>query len=66
MKLLLITWTDIFYAIGDFFQIIFKGMRVLGHGPNVIIWMLVIGILGYWIFRLNRYRKAAQRNGTTE
>lgn len=63
---LMFTWTDFFYATGDFFQWIFKGMRVLGHGPNVIIWMLVIGILAYWTIRLNRYRKEAQRNGTTE
>ena len=66
MKLLMITWTDIFNATGDFFQWIFKGMRVLGHGPNVIIWILIIGILAYWTMRLNRYRKEAQRNSTTE
>ena len=66
MKLLLITWTDVFYAIGDFFQWLFKGIRFLGQGPNVIIWILILGILDYWIMRLNRYRKAAQRNGTIE
>ena len=66
MKMLMITWTDIFYAIGDFFQWIFKGMRVLGHGPNVVIWILIAGILGYWIMRLSRYRKAARNNGTIQ
>ncbi len=66
MKLLMITWTDIFYSIGDFFQWIFKGMRVLSHGPNVIIWILIVGILGYWIMRLMRYRKIAKQNNTTE
>jgi len=66
MKMLMITWTDIFYAIGDFFQWIFVGMKALGHIPNVIIWLLIVGVLGYWILRLSRYRKTAQRNNTIE
>lgn len=63
---LIITWTDVFEAIAVFFEWIFKGMRVLGHGPNVIIWCLILGILVYWTMRLNRYKKAARRNGTIE
>ncbi|MBX3164293.1 MAG: hypothetical protein KF900_07405 [Bacteroidetes bacterium] len=69
MKLLatlMITWTDIFYAIGNFFEWIFKGMRVLGQGPNVLISIFIIGLLGYWIYRLNKYSKEAKRNGTVE
>jgi hypothetical protein len=66
MKMLMITWTDVFYAIGDFFQWIFKGMKVLGHGPNVIIWILIIGGIFYWTMRLARYRKQAHRNNTIE
>lgn len=64
--MLMITWTDFFYATGDFFEWIFKGVRALGQVPNVIIWFLIAGILGYWIMRLSRYRKAAHRNGTIE
>jgi len=63
---LIITWTDIFEGIGVFFEWIFKGMRVLGHGPNVIIWILIVGILAYWTMRLSRYKKEARRNGTVE
>jgi len=66
MKMLMITWTDIFEGTGRFFQWIFKGMKVLGHGPNVIIWGLILFILVYWTLRLARYRKEAQRNGTIE
>jgi len=66
MKMLMITWTDIFYAIGDFFQWIFVGMKSLGHIPNVIIWLMIVGVLGYWTLRLSRYKKAAQRNNTIE
>jgi hypothetical protein len=66
MKMLMITWTDVFNAIGDFFLWFFKGMKVLGHGPNVIIWILILTALGYWTFRLTRYKKQAKRNGTIE
>ena len=64
--MLMITWTDVFYATGDFFQWTFKGIKALGHGPNVIIWLLIIGGIFYWTFRLSRYRKQAQRNNTLE
>ena len=66
MKMLAITWTDIFLAFGDFCQWVFKGMKVLGHGPNVIIWILIIGGITYWTLRLTRYRKQAHRNSTLE
>lgn len=66
MELLMITWADIFYAIADFFGWIFDGMKVLGHGPNVIIWIFVIGGIVYWTLRLAKYRRAARRNGTLE
>jgi hypothetical protein len=36
MSALMVTMTDVFYAIGDFSQLIFKGMRVLGHDSFVI------------------------------
>jgi hypothetical protein len=62
----MITWTDIFNGIGTFFQWIFKGMKVLGHGPNVIIWLLIIGGIVYWTMRLGRYNRQSQRNSTLE
>jgi len=66
MTNLMLTWTDVFYATGDFFEWIFKGMRVLGHMPNVMIWIGIAGILGYWTIRLLRYKKEAARNSTVE
>jgi len=60
MKMLMITWTDVFEGTGSFFQSIFKGMRVLGQGPNILISIFIIGLLGYWIMRLLRYRKASK------
>lgn len=66
MKHLMITWTDVFNATGDFFLWFFKGIRVLGQGPNVLISVGVIGLLAYWTIRLMRYKKEAQRNSTVE
>lgn len=66
MNQLMLTWTDVFYGIGDFFLWFFKGMKVLGHGPNVIIWILIIFAIVYWTVRLNRYNNQARRNGTLE
>ncbi len=66
MKSLIITWTDVFEGIGEFFGWIFKGMKALGHLPNVLISGFVIFLLAYWCLRLVRYKKEAQRNGTIE
>jgi hypothetical protein len=66
MKLLAITWTEVFYAIGDFFTWAFGGMRALGHGPNVIWGILIVSGIVYWTVRLSRYRKQAHRNSTLE
>ncbi len=60
----MITWTDVFYATGDFFQWIFKGMRALGQGPNVILWIIIIGLIIYWPYRISQQNKEAERNGT--
>lgn len=66
MNMLMITWTDIFEGIGTFSYAIFKMMKAMGHGPNVIIWILIIGCIAYWTLRLNKFRKEARRNGTIE
>lgn len=62
----MITWTDIFEGIGTFSYWIFKGMKSLGHGPNVIISSMIIGAIFYWTLRLAKYKKASHRDGTFE
>ena len=60
----MVTWTDIFEGTGAFFQWCFKGMRVLGQGPNVIISVVIIGLLTYWCLRIAKQNRDAERNGT--
>ena len=45
MTSLMITMTDVFYGIGDFFlNLCLKEMDVLGHGPNIILWSIIVFI----------------------
>lgn len=64
MTSLMVTMTDVFYAIGDFSQWVFKGMRVLGHGPNIILWIIIAGLLAYWTRQIIKQNKEADKNGT--
>jgi Flp pilus assembly protein TadB len=66
MKMLMITWTDIFNGTATFFEWIFVGVKAMGQIPNVIIWVLILGVLTYWTMRLSRYKKQSQRNSTLE
>jgi hypothetical protein len=64
MKLLMVTWTDVFYGIGTFFQWCFKGMRALGQFPNVIMGAIIIFLLAYWCVKIVQQNKKAEANGT--
>jgi hypothetical protein len=64
MITLMVTMTDVFYAIGDFSQTVFAGMRVLGHGPNIILWIIIGFLLVYWTLQIRKQNKEADRNGT--
>ncbi|MFO0323098.1 MAG: hypothetical protein ACK504_11810 [Bacteroidota bacterium] len=64
MSALKITMTDVFYAIGDFSQWIFKGMKVLGHLPNIFFWSIILILLAYWTNQILKQTKEADKNGT--
>ena len=64
MTSLMITMTDVFYAIGDFSYVIFKGMRALGHGPNIILWTIIAFLLVYQTLQIIKQNKEADKNGT--
>lgn len=64
MTSLMTTMTDVFYGIGKFSQMVFKGMKVLGHGPNIILWSIIAGLLIYQVFQMIKQNKEADKNGT--
>lgn len=64
MITLMVTLTDVFYAIGDFSYVIFRGMKSMGHIPNVILWLIIGFLLCYQVFRMMKENKEADKNGT--
>lgn len=56
--------TDVFYAIGRFFQWIFRFMNHLGNVPNLLI--IIIGVIAIciWIWRMSIYNREADERGT--
>lgn len=64
MTSLMITMTDVFYAIGDFSQWVFRGMKHLGHIPNVILWVFIFIMLVYQTRQIIKQTKEADKNGT--
>lgn len=64
MTSLMVTMTDVFYGIGDFSLWVFRGMKVLGHGPNIVLWTIILGLLIWQTFRMKRENKEADKNGT--
>jgi hypothetical protein len=64
MTSLMITMTDVFYAIGDFSYLIFKGMRALGHIPNIILWVIIAFLVVYQTLQILKQDKEAEKNGT--
>ena len=64
MTSLMITMTDVFYGIGNFSKSVFKGMDVLGHGPNVILWSIIAFLLVYQVRQILKQNKEADKNGT--
>ncbi len=64
MTSLMITMTDVFYAIGDFSLWVFRGMKHLGHIPNIIMWSIILFLLIYQTLQIIKQTKEADKNGT--
>jgi hypothetical protein len=60
------TWTDIFNGIGGFFQWTFKYMEVLGNGPNLFFWLIIISLLCVWLRMQAKFNKEAKEKGTLQ
>lgn len=56
--------TDIFYAIGDFFEWTFIYIEKLGMLPNKIFFSIGVVAMLIWLRQMVKYNKEAQQNGT--
>ena len=48
---------DVFYAIGDFFGLIFNGIDNLGNVPNYFYIGVIFTFLVVWIVKMLKHRK---------
>ncbi|RME13906.1 MAG: hypothetical protein D6799_07585 [Bacteroidetes bacterium] len=65
MQNLMITWTDIFYGIGDLCTNgIFPILRALGHKPNILLGSTIVIVLFYCMYKVPKLNKEAEEKGT--
>lgn len=57
------TWTNIWTAIADFFQFCFRIIHKLYQMPNILVWILIVALLGYWTLQLRKQVKEAKAQG---
>jgi len=57
-------WTAFWTAIGDLFMFCFKILKALGNNFNFVVWVIIIALLGYWIFQLRKHTQEAKQKGT--
>ena len=48
---------DVFYAIADFFNLIFTGVEALGNSLNYIYIGVIFVFLVLWTFKMIKHRK---------
>ena len=53
----------VFYAIGDFFGLIFNGVEVLGNMPNYFYIGVIFIFLVVWTVKMLKHRKNNEEHG---
>tara|TARA_X000001036_G_C20127187_1_gene581767 strand:- start:347 stop:523 length:177 start_codon:yes stop_codon:yes gene_type:complete len=48
---------ELFYAIADFFTLIFNGVEVIGNTLNYFYILVIFMFLVVWIFKMIKHRK---------
>ena len=54
--------SNIFYAIGDFFGLIFNGVEVLGNSVNYVYIGVIFTFLVVWTVKMLKHRKDGEEN----
>jgi len=57
--------SNIFYAIGDFFGIIFNGVEALGNSVNYIYIGIIFTFLVVWISKMIKHKKDGEINASS-
>jgi len=53
---------DIFYAIGDFFGLIFNGVEAVGNSINYLYIVIIFAFLVIWTAKMLKYRKDGEEH----
>jgi len=54
--------SDIFYAIGDFFGIVFNGVEAIGNSINYLYIVIISAFLVLWTVKMFKHRKDGEEH----
>lgn len=54
--------SKIFYAIGDFFSLIFNGVEALGNSVNYVYIGVIFTFLVVWTVKMLKHRRDGEEN----
>jgi len=60
------SWNDFVYGLGDFFELTFEILPLLGNLPNILFTLILVGGIGYWLLQLKKYKTLAEQNDEME
>ncbi len=58
------TVTDIFNGTGHAFQWVFQFMKGIGNAPNVLFWIIIVGLILVWLRMQTNFNKEAKEKHT--
>jgi len=55
---------DIFYAIGDFFGLVFEGVEAVGNSINYLYIGVIFAFLVVWTVKMIKHRKDGEEHAS--
>ena len=55
----------IFYAIGDFFGLIFNGVEAVGNTINYLYIVIIFAFLVIWTTKMSKHRKDGEEHASS-
>ena len=56
---------DIFYAIGDFFGLVFNGVEAVGNSINYLYIGVIFAFLVVWTVKMLKHRKDGEEHASS-
>jgi len=53
---------EIFYAIADFFSLIFKGVEIIGNSINYLYILIIFAFLVFWTLQMIKHRRNGEEH----